>query len=92
MGIELHDDGLYVVRLVASYIGIGRKSLFVAGISCQGIEYTGLFLKLMLRAPETSAGKDANLYTAVFRRMIDVNLRAFLMAAFIISSALPCFF
>ena len=77
MGIELHDDGLYVVRLVASYIGIGRKSLFVAGISCQGIEYTGLFLKLMLRAPETSAGKDANLYTAVFRHMIDVNLRAF---------------
>lgn len=92
MGIELHDDGLYVVRLVASYIGIGRKSLFVAGISCQGIEYTGLFLKLMLRAPETSAGKDANLYTAVFRCMIDVNLRAFSMAAFIISSALPCFF
>jgi hypothetical protein len=30
LGIELHDDGLYVVRLVASYIGIGRKSLFVA--------------------------------------------------------------
>lgn len=88
MGIELHDDGLYVVRLVASYIGIGRKSLFVAGISCQGIEYAGLFLKLMLRAPETSAGKDANLYTAVFRRMIDVNLRAFSMAALIIP--VPC--
>ena len=62
---------------MVSYIGIGRKSLFAAGISCQGIEYAGLFLKLMLRAPETAAGKDANLHTAIFRRMIEVNLRAF---------------
>lgn len=73
--IILYDDRLYVMCPVVAYIGIGREGLFATGIACQSTEYPWFLVILMLCAPETTAGEDADFDPLVFGILIQIHLR-----------------
>lgn len=59
---------------MVAHIGIRWKSLLASGVADKSVEHTLLFLKLVLRAPEASAGKYAYLDILVRRSMIQADL------------------
>lgn len=59
---------------MVAHIGIRGKSLLASGVADKSVEHTILFLKLVLRAPKASAGKDAYLDILVRRSMIQADL------------------
>ena len=59
---------------MVAHIGIRGECLLATGVAGKSVEHTILFLKLVLRAPEASAGKYAYLDILVRRSMIQADL------------------
>lgn len=72
--IELYYYSLYMAGIMVAHIGIRGECLLASGVADKSVEHTILFLKLVLRALEASAGKYAYLDILVRRSMIQADL------------------
>lgn len=72
--IELYYYSLYMAGIMVAHIGIRWESLLATCVAYKSVEHTILFLKLVLRAPEASAGKDAHLDILIRGSLLQVDL------------------